>query len=350
MQNRYRIFRRNGAKFYLRDKKTGGAESLGTTDRAEAQRLANAKNQAIEQPHLNVAMARVYLSVKSPEMLDRTWNDVMTEMELAYHGPTLKRWRSQIKSAPYQMLRKIKLLETDGTHFLSVLRHPRAGTAAHKWLRILHNRALDLGWLLTPVLARKLWPKLRMKKTKAITAEQHARLVAAEKDDEFRLYLKMLWEIGGAQTDTARLNRDNVDIFNRRITYNRQKLENIGQGSVAMVIGDDLMELLKQLPEEGFLFPTLAKQNDKVRASRFRKVADRLGFTDISLHSYRYAWAQRAKSYGMPMREAMAHLGHGSKAIHHAYSDSAEVVSLPLEFYEKKWKEKIIEFTKTAAA
>ena len=114
MQNRYRIFRRNGSKFYLRDKKTGGAESLGTNDRAEAQRLANAKNQAIEQPHLNVAMARVYLSVKSPEMLDRTWNDVMTEMELAYHGPTLKRWRSQIKSAPYQMLRKIKLLETDG--------------------------------------------------------------------------------------------------------------------------------------------------------------------------------------------------------------------------------------------
>ena len=46
MQNRYRIFRRNGAKFYLRDKKTGGAESLGTNDRAEAQRLANAKNQA----------------------------------------------------------------------------------------------------------------------------------------------------------------------------------------------------------------------------------------------------------------------------------------------------------------
>jgi len=25
------------------------------------------------------------------------------------------------------------------------------------------------------------------------------------------------------------------------------------------------------------------------------------------------------------------------------------VVSLPLEFYEKQWKEKIVEFTKTAA-
>jgi integrase len=199
-------------------------------------------------------------------------------------------------------------------------------------------------------MARRIWPKLRTQKTKAITAEQHARLITNEKDDEFRRYLRMLWEMGGAQTDTARLHRDNVDLFNRRITYNRQKLESIGQGSVAIVIGDDLIKLLNELPEEGWLFPTLAQQDDKVRASRFRKVADRLGFTDISLHSYRYAWAQRAKSYGMPMREAMAHLGHGSKAVHHAYSDKAEVVTLPLEFYEKKWKEKIIEFTKTAVA
>ena len=220
----------------------------------------------------------------------------------------------------------------------------------HKWLRILHNRAMDLGWLLTPVLARKLWPKLVTKKTKAITAEQHARLVATEPDDEFRLYLEMLWEIGGAQTDTARLRRENVDLLNRRLTYTRQKLENIGQGSVAIVIGDDLLRVLDQLPQEGCLFPTLAAQSDKVRSSRFRKRADRLGFKDISLHSYRYAWAQRAKTFGMPLREAMAHLGHGSKAIHLAYSQQAEVVSLPLEYYEKAWKEKIGQFHQNAPA
>jgi hypothetical protein len=52
----------------------------------------------------------------------------------------------------------------------------------------------------------------------------------------------------------------------------------------------------------------------------------------------------------MPAGRAAAHLGHGSKAIHHAYSDKAEVVSLPLEFYEEQWKEKIIQFTKAATA
>jgi len=343
------MFQRKGV-YYLQDKLSGKQKSLKTRDAAAAKRMLAGRNQATEQPQMNMAMAKVYLSCKSEEMLSRTWDDVMKDMEQAYTGPTLARWQRQMKCVPFQPLRKLPLLHSESSHFLAVLRHPRAGTSTHKWLRILHNRALDLGWILTPVMARRIWPKLRTKKMQAITADQHARLVATEKNDEFRHYLQMLWEIGGAQTDTARLHRNNVDLFNRRITYNRQKLESIGQGSVAIVIGDDLIKLLNELPEEGLLFPTLAQQNDKVRASRFRKCCKRLGFTGISLHSYRYAWAQRAKSYGMPMREAMAHLGHGSKAIHLAYSEKAEVVTLPLEFYEKKWKEKIIEFSKTVAA
>jgi integrase len=317
MHDRYWMFQRNGI-FYVQDKLNGKQKSLKTRDAAAARRMFAGKNQATEQPQMNLAMAKVYLSCKNPEMLGRTWDDVMKDMEEAYHGPTLVRWRTQMKSVPFQGLRKLQLLQTESSHFLAVLRHPRAGSSTHKWLRIMHNRAMDLGWILAPVMARRIWPKLRTQKTKAITAEQHLRLVETEPDAEFKNYLKMLWEIGGAQTDTARLHRDNVDLFNRRITYNRKKLESIGQGSVAIVIGDALMGVLNELPQQGWLFPNLAKQNDKVRSSRFRKRADRLGYTEISLHSYRYAWAQRAKSYGMPMREAMAHLGHGSKAVHHA--------------------------------
>jgi len=349
MQDRYWMFQREGI-FYVQDKISGKQKSLRTRDAAAARRMFAGMNQRAEQPQMNLAMAKVYLSCKSTAMLERTWTDVMVDMEQSYRGPTLIRWRKQMKSAPFQSLLTLKLLHTESSDFLAVLRHPRAGSSTQKWLRIAHNRALDLGWILAPVMARRIWPKLRTKRTKALTAEQHTRLVAAVKDPEFRRYLQMLWEIGGSQTDTARLHRDNIDLFNRRLTYSRKKLESIGQGSVAIVIGDELMKLLNELPQEGYLFPTLAPQGDQVRASRFRKVADRLGFTDISLHSYRYAWAQRAKSYGMPLREAMAHLGHGSKAVHSTYSAKAEVVSLPLEFYEKQWKEKIIQFAKTVAA
>jgi hypothetical protein len=351
MQNRYYLYqRRSTGIYFIQDRLVKKHESLRTRDTAVAQRLFNAKNQAAEQPMLNVSLAKVYLSGTSPEMATRTWYDVMHAMEQGYKDETLIRWRKAMRAAPYASLHKLVLVYTNSSHFLSVLHHPKAGTSTNKWLRILHNRALDLGWLLAPVMARKAWPPIRTKRMKAITQEQHEKLVETEFDPEFRDYLEMLWETGGSQTDVARLHRKNVDLEKRVLTYSRKKLEGLGQGHAAIAIGSALSRLLEKRPLEGFLFPKLATQNDKVRASRFRKRADRLGFTDISLHSYRYAWAQRAKTAGMPLREAMAHLGHGSKAIHQAYSEKAEIVTLPLEYYEKKRMENVIEFTRMAAA
>jgi len=57
-----------------------------------------------------------------------------------------------------------------------------------------------------------------------------------------------------------------------------------------------------------------------------------------------YAWARRAKSYGRPLREATAHLVTGAKAVHQAYSEIAEIVTLLLEFYEKEYEENILKF------
>jgi hypothetical protein len=139
------MFRRGRGVYYAKDKISGQVKSLETKDRCQAERLLAAKNQAAEQPHFNLSMARVYLSEKTPEMVKRTWSDVMREMELSFNGSTLKRWQTQMRCAPFRILGNLKLLETDGIHFFTVLRHPRAGSSTHKWLRILHNRALDLG-------------------------------------------------------------------------------------------------------------------------------------------------------------------------------------------------------------
>jgi hypothetical protein len=344
MENRYRVYRRDNGIHYIEDVVTKQQESLRTRDKKQALVLLVARNQAAAQPALNVTMAKAYLSGRSPELSTRNWSDVFEEMITAYDGSTKKRFQSFVKSAPVQHLKRVPLIETDASHFLNTMRHPRAGSSTNKWMRIVHNRALDLGWLLAPVLARKVWPAFRTKKGIPITLEQHRRLVEAEVDEEFARYLEVLWETGGAQTDIACLHRDNIDPFCQRLTFNRRKLERRSMGEVAIVIGDELKRILSTLPAMGFLFPTLAKQDDKVRSSRFRKVADRQGFTEVTLHSYRYAWARRAKSFGMPLREAMAHLGHGSKAVHQAYSESAEIVTLPLEFYEKQFKEKILQF------
>ena len=48
--------------FYCFDTVTGKRTSLGTSNKAEAERLINAKNQAVQQPTMNMEMARVYSS------------------------------------------------------------------------------------------------------------------------------------------------------------------------------------------------------------------------------------------------------------------------------------------------
>jgi len=58
----------------------------------------------------------------------------------------------------------------------------------------------------------------------------------------------------------------------------------------------------------------------------------------VTLHSYRYSWAERALKCGFPERFAQQALGHNSKAVHHAYSKRAEVTVPSLDDWEKQWK------------
>jgi integrase len=67
-----------------------------------------------------------------------------------------------------------------------------------------------------------------------------------------------------------------------------------------------------------------------------------MGIQGVTLHSYRYAWAERAKQCGYPERFAQEALGHNSKAIHRAYARKAQVVLPPLEEYEMKARKKNI--------
>lgn len=92
-------------------------------------------------------MAKVYLSAQSPEFLSRTWGQLIELMAQGYQGATIVRWRKFAKSAPLKILLKLPLYRTEAEHILAVLEHKKAGVSTNVWLRILHNRALDLGWL-----------------------------------------------------------------------------------------------------------------------------------------------------------------------------------------------------------
>jgi hypothetical protein len=56
----------------------------------------------------------------------------------------------------------------------------------------------------------------------------------------------------------------------------------------------------------------------------------------VTLHSYRYAWAERAETAGMPERFAMENLGHNSEAVHRAYAKKSLMKIPALEDYEMK--------------
>lgn len=344
MRERYRMYQRNGGRFYAKDCKTGQSFSLATSDRAEAKRLLLAKNQATEQPALNVAMAKVYLSAQSPEFLTRTWGDLIELVARGYEGPTAVRWRKFARSAPMKLLLNQPLYQTEAVHFLAVLDHKKAGVSTNVWLRILHNRAMDLGWLLSPVLNKRLWPKVRYKSRRGITTEEHAKILAAENLEDYRQFYRLLWETGGSQTDIVNLTAENIDWSKERIFYSRQKLASRGGGRAALTIGEGMRAVLETLPKEGPLFPRLRLLGENMRAGHFCKVCQRASVTGVSLHSYRYAWAERACAAGMPEREAQAHLGHVSRAVHRAYARNAQVVTLSLEHYEKIKAAKLLPF------
>jgi integrase len=61
----------------------------------------------------------------------------------------------------------------------------------------------------------------------------------------------------------------------------------------------------------------------------------------VTLHSYRYAWAERAKVAGYPERFAQEALGHNSKAVHRAYAKRALMKIPSLEEYEERAAEKL---------
>ena len=328
MKNRYWLFRRNGI-YYLQDAQTRQKESLRTSDRREAQRIRDARNEAAEAPNLGIALAKAYLTAHDPGIAERTWQTVLDQF-CARGKPQTQAHRRRVAARKhFDAIRSQRLLETTANDFLKVLAN--SGVMAHTFLRCIHNLALGLGWLPWPVLPPKLWPALKTKPKRGITAEEHEQVLAAEKNPERRLYYELLWETGASQSDAACLRAANIDWETRLLSYQRQKT---GEWAY-LKIGNRLEMLLHQMPSKGLLFPKIGKTNNGARSAEFCRRCRLLKITGVSLHSYRYAWAERAKNCGYPERFAQAALGHGSKAVHRAYAKNAKVFLPSLDSFEQ---------------
>lgn len=210
------------------------------------------------------------------------------------------------------------------------------------YLRRLHNFCLDMNWLPWPIIPKRQWPEIQFKEKRAITLEEHQKILAGESNGELRDYYGLLWHLGGSQTDMASLRAEDIDWTSQTLSYARMKT-----GTQAMIrFGDAVVDLLRRRPATGYLLPQIVRWKESDRAKAFIRRCRLVEVSGVSLHSYRYAWAERAKTCGFPERFAQEALGHGSKAVARAYAKKAKVLVPCLGDYEQK----IVPLTSSKAA
>jgi integrase len=102
-----------------------------------------------------------------------------------------------------------------------------------------------------------------------------------------------------------------------------------------MHLGTRAWEVIMRRPLTGPLFPYLMSVREADRATEFRQRCQGLGIKGVTLHSYRYAWAERSADSGYPERYAQRALGQNSKMVHRAYARRAQAELPSLEDYEE---------------
>ena len=331
MKRRFILYRRKlGGMFYIEDTETRKQESLGTKDRAEATALLNARNESVRQPHLNLQIAKAYLAGTDSGVSTRTWQQALDAIIETKNGSTQDRWKRAAKESALDPIRARVIIETQAEHLLGCLKIGTVSTNVH--LRKLHNFCLAMNWLPWPLIPKRLWPEVHYKPKRAITFEEHQLIIEREKNLERRNFYDLCWHLGGSQTDIANLTAEDIDWANQTIAYARRKT-----GSLAMIhFGEAIEAVLKRLPQTGALFPYLQRVRPGDRATEFKQRCEGLGIKGVTLHSYRYAWAERAKQCGYPERFAQEALGHNSKAVHRAYARKAKVKLPSLESFERQ--------------
>jgi len=331
MKRRFILYRRKrGGMFYLEDTQSKKQESLHTKNRADAVSVLNARNESTRQPQLNLQIAKAYLSGTDSSVTTRTWQTAIESLTNSKSGANQHRWRIAARDKAFAPLLPRVIIETPGELLLNVI---QAGTVStNVYLRRLHNFCVDMNWLPWPLVPKRQWPAVKFKEKRAITLEEHQKIIAAEVNPERKALYQLCWHLGASQGDIANLKGEDVDWQNGTVSFTRKKT-----GVAVLVhLGHEALNVFKDLPSEGMLFPYLASVRAGDRATEFGQRCRRLGITGVTLHSYRYAWAERAKTVGYPERFAQEALGHNSKAVHRAYAKRALMKLPSLEEYEQR--------------
>jgi len=315
------------------DTQTGKRSSLKSADAHAAQQIVNARNEAERQPALNLQLAKAYLAGTDSGITKRTWGDALEALTATKQDGNQRRWRTVAKDKALAPVLAKVITETQGELLLRAIATGCVST--NIYLRRLHNFCVDMNWLPWPLIPKRQWPAFRFKPKRAITLDEHSKIIARERNPERKAFYQLAWHMGASQSDLAHLQAEDVDWTARIICFVRMKLRWRDVQPPQIRFGAEVEAILATLPKAGPLFPHLQNVEPGHRATEFRQRCIALEIAGVTLHSYRYAWAERAKVVGYPERFAQLALGHNSKAVHRAYSRNAKVTLPPLEDYEK---------------
>jgi integrase len=223
MKTRYRLTRRGirGDRFYCVDITTGKRNSLRTANEEEARQIVEAKNQSERQPVLNLQIAKAYLAGTDNGIATRTWQNAIDALASTKQGANQHRWQTAAKDNAFIPLMPRIIIETPGELLLKVL---QAGTVStNVFLRRLHNFCVDMNWLPWPLIPKRQWPAVHYKDKRAITLEEHQRIIAAEVNPERKALYQLCWHLGASQGDIANLKGEDVDWANSTLSFVRRK-------------------------------------------------------------------------------------------------------------------------------
>jgi hypothetical protein len=236
---------RNGG-FYCVDNKTGKRTSLCTDDEDAAAQIVDAKNQAERQPILNLQIAKAYLAGTDSAINSRTWQNAIEALIGTIKGANQKRWQNAEKDQVFKLLLPQVIIETQAESLLKVLQ--RGTVSTNVFLRRLHNFCIDMSWLPWPLVPKRQWPPVRFKDKRAITWDEHCRIVERERNPERKAFYQLAWHLAASQSDLANLHAEDVDWSNHVISCFRMKTRWRGQQPPQIQFGSDVKEILATLP------------------------------------------------------------------------------------------------------
>lgn len=161
MKNRFRLirYRRRGGIYCLHDKQTGTRKSLDLTNKARANEILVAENEAAREPSHNLQKGRIYLNAADPLAATRTWGDTLNAVmdSKPKDSEVRLRWERFAKDEALETIVDIVLLETLPDQVLKATEAQAAGTTTFR--RRLQNFCVGMGWRPWPALPPKMWRK-----------------------------------------------------------------------------------------------------------------------------------------------------------------------------------------------